>query len=79
MDPRYIKFPHLSHSHLSITQLDSALLSQKVELEGLLQKPRVESATQESDSTDVQITGTSDSDKPSLKKQKKTSLTKGTG
>ena len=40
-------------------------------MEGLLQKPRAESATQESDNIDVQIMGTSDSDKPPLKKQKK--------
>ena len=58
---------YLSHSHLSTTQLDNVSLSLKEEIEGLLQKLRAESATQEFDSTYVQITGTSDSDKPPLK------------
>ena len=68
LDPRFKKFPHLSHSHLSTTQLDDVSLSLKEEIEGLLQKPMAELATQESDSTDVQIMGTSDIDKPPLKR-----------
>ena len=70
LDPRFKKFPPLGQSHFSTTQLDNVSLSLNEEMEGLLQKQRAESATQESDSTDVQITGTSDSDKPPLKKQK---------
>ena len=79
LDPRFKKFPHLSHSHLSTTQLDNVSLSLKEEMEGLLQKPKAELATQEPDSTDVQITGTSDSNKPHLKSRKNTFLKKATG
>ena len=74
LDPRFKKFPHLSHCHLSTTQLDNVSISLKEEMEGLLQKLRAESATQESDSADVQIMGTSDSDKPPLKKAEKIHL-----
>ena len=42
-------------------------LSLKEEMEYLLQKKRIESATEELGNSDVQITGTSDSEKSPLK------------